>query len=189
MPLAEYQATRLDQIERKPAAERTISERRARDAMHRAEPEQAAEIARRATQSASTQAPSTQPADEVPDGAVTAREAAVAARETEADQRVRGADLRASLAEAGLSRGALDDALTLLDRDVPAAYDDAALTDAVSRLRERRPALFAAQPKTPPTPRLGLPSGRPEAKATPKPLFGAAGVERATKQFGLEEIR
>ncbi|GAC1380135.1 MAG: hypothetical protein NVSMB48_05580 [Marmoricola sp.] len=188
MSLAEYQATRLDQIERKTASERTISERYLRDVMHRAEPEQAAEIARRATQAA-PRVQSSQAANGVTGGAVPAREAALATREADADRVIRAADLRTALAEAGLRRGALDDALTLLDRDVPDEYDDAALTTAVARLRERRPILFAARPNTPPGPRLALPTGRPDAKGTAKPVFGAAGAERAKKQFRLEDIR
>lgn len=165
MALAEYQASRLLELERKP--ELTVAEKRLRDSMRVAEPEEARSIALKA-------------AEEPARGA--AQESA-AGRADEPAERVRAAELRGALAEFGVTREDLDDALAMLDGAIPPDYDQAALDGAVTALQERRPELFRSRRPTAPRPSMSLPAGRPGVKGAPRPArFGAGGVEAARKR-------
>jgi hypothetical protein len=84
------------------------------------------------------------------------REAAAAERERVAEEQIRAANatahsarLTTALVTQGVATAALDDARTLL-ATVPADADDAALTEAVGKLKERLPALFGSAAPPPP---------------------------------------
>lgn len=115
--------------------------------------------------------------------AVADREAAAAAREQAASARERDANRRAALVGLGAIGDDLEDAAALLR--VPDDADDAAIADAASKLKQRRPELFGVTPdpdpnanQLPPAPG-GAPAGGPPSRqaATGKP--GDRGREMA----------
>lgn len=108
------------------------------------------------------------------------REAAAVAREQAAAQTAHTARLTAALLTGGASPATLDDARTLLAA-LPHDADDAAVTDAVGKLKERLPALFGAQQQTPPPLPSGGGTGTPPR---PQPSGDAyeRGMERARER-------
>ena len=117
------------------------------------------------------------------------RERKAAEREAKAAAVTRKAELRAALAGTGVPRAALDDAVVLLNAQVPSDYDVDELEDAVVELQKRHPAMFEQKkPPAAPAPTLTLPKGRPGDTGTPKTaVFGADGVARAKRMFNLKD--
>lgn len=110
------------------------------------------------------------------------REQQAAERERIANERSHRARLTEVLAVAGVTPEARDDARTLL-ASVPADAEDDAIAEAVAALKTRLPALFGAQPQTPPPLPSGGGTGTPPR---PQPTGDAytRGLERA-RAMGL----
>ncbi|MFE9461702.1 hypothetical protein [Streptomyces californicus] len=95
--------------------------------------------------------------------AADARDAAAAEREAAAARRDRDSLIRASLVRLGATGDDLDDAAALLR--VADDADDAAITEAATALKERRPVLFGGTaPQTLPPAPGGAPAGGPPAR-------------------------
>jgi hypothetical protein len=111
------------------------------------------------------------------------REAAADAREKAAIARERNANRRATLVGLGATGDDLEDAAALLR--VPDDADDAAVTEAATKLRERRPELFGVAPtNVPPATQLppapgGAPAGGPPSRQTATGKPGDRGREMA----------
>ncbi|MCX4885872.1 hypothetical protein [Streptomyces sp. NBC_00847] len=123
--------------------------------------------------------------------AVAAREAQLEAREKAAIARERNANRRAVLVGLGATGDDLEDAAALLR--VADDADDATITDAAARLKERRPELFgAARPadpaggQLPPAPG-GAPAGGPPPRQTPSGKPGDRGREMARIRGHLKD--
>lgn len=109
------------------------------------------------------------------------------AKEAAADEKMRAADIKSALAEAGATGADLVDAATLVRGTLNADADEAAITDAIAKLKERRPELFTAKAtddtKKPPAP--GSDPGKPPP---PGGKGGATSAERAKAnlaKFGI----
>lgn len=111
------------------------------------------------------------------------REQELAARETAAIARERSANRRAVLVGLGATGDDLEDATALLRVDDDA--DDAAVAEAASKLKERRPELFGATRPADPAPNQlppapgGAPAGGPPPRQTPSGKPGDRGREMA----------
>lgn len=109
--------------------------------------------------------------------AAEAREAAAVAREAAAGRRDRDSSIRAALVRLGATGDDLDDASALLR--VADDADEAAITEAATALKERRPVLFGgtAAPQLPPAPG-GAPAGGPPPRT---PAGGKDAVREAAR--------
>lgn len=116
-------------------------------------------------------------------------------REREAAAKERRSDLVTALAAEGVSKADMDDALAILDRQVPSTYDDDDIEEQIEKMLTRRPALFGAdeaddtEDKPKPRKRAAvIPPGnqRGKKKATSKP-FGQGGIERAKRRGWVKD--
>lgn len=114
-----------------------------------------------------------------------ARRVADQEKRTAAEER-RTAALERALVRRGVGDDDLDDAVTILAKQVPADADPEAIAEAADKLKERRAELFGGTTAAPPrTPAGGLPPGAPRSRPTPQGQpFGAGGLARAEKRFG-----
>lgn len=112
--------------------------------------------------------------------AAAAREAAAAQREAEATRVAREAQVSIALAALGATGTNLTDAAAILERDIAADADQAAITEAAGKLKERRGELFTAT--TAPAPPQTAPTGPPNP-APPATEFGRDGAAEAARRF------
>ncbi|MGV2914724.1 hypothetical protein [Streptomyces alfalfae] len=109
--------------------------------------------------------------------ALEAREAAAAEREAAAAARDRDSRVRAALVRLGATGDDLEDAAALMR--IPDDADDAAITEAADKLKERRGELFGAPPAQALPP---APSGAPAAGNAPRqPAPGKNSVKDAAR--------
>lgn len=101
----------------------------------------------------------------------------------------RTASLERALVRRGVDDADLDDAVSLLDKAVPAGGDADAIASAADALKERRTELFGGTTKQDTrVPAGSTPPGRPPARNQPKGnQFGAGGLARAERRWGKNE--
>lgn len=129
-----------------------------------------------------------------------AREADERRKQADADAQTAAEERRLAQMERRLIRAgvvddddaALDDAVVLLQRDLDPQADDAAISDAVEKLKERRPELFGGTREETPRGRQSgqLPGGGKRKPPAPSQQpFGAGGLARAERRWGKQESK